>query len=283
MADQLADVLNQDGPEQVNAEESTEAKAQDAGAEEPQANANEGDESQEHQRKRLGGWQRKIVKLEDERDYWRELALSKQESKKEETKTAQSDDKAPVRPKMEDFQTLEAYEQAVEEYQDKKLEYKLEQRLKSVQAETEKKTEQQKLIEKFNAQCDSVRKQHADFDEVAFNEEIPLTDHMRDAIVTSEHGAEIAYFLGSNPEEAERIADMHPISAIRAIGKIEAAIASEKSGASEPESKPAPKPKAPKPPTPVKKPSPTAPVDLNDPNLPMEVWLKERNKQVYGK
>jgi hypothetical protein len=60
---QTADVLNQDGPEletKVNAEESP-AVAEKAGEVDPQAIADQG-ENEEQKSKRLGGWQRKILK-----------------------------------------------------------------------------------------------------------------------------------------------------------------------------------------------------------------------------
>src|SRR5689334_14201815 len=60
--------------EQVNAEVQTAAEPKPAGEEKPTGDAKSGEQEQE--RKRLGGWQRKIAKQEAEIEYWRTQALS---------------------------------------------------------------------------------------------------------------------------------------------------------------------------------------------------------------
>lgn len=96
MADeQTADVLEQDGPTQENAEESEAAKTEKVGEQEPQATQEQGDDEGH---KRLGGWQRKIVKLEREVEVWREQALKSQPAKTESAELT-----APEPPDLETF------------------------------------------------------------------------------------------------------------------------------------------------------------------------------------
>jgi hypothetical protein len=50
---------------------------------------------------------------------------------------------------------------------------------------------------------------------------------MAETIQSSEIGPELAYYLGSNPKDAERIARMTPLGQAKEIGKIEAKLAAE--------------------------------------------------------
>jgi hypothetical protein len=60
-----------------------------------------------------------------------------------------------------------------------------------------------------------------DFEQVAHNPNLPVTPIMADAIRESPRGAELAYFLGKNPEEAARIAALSPVSQATAIARLE--------------------------------------------------------------
>lgn len=119
MTDEVANVLTQDGPE-VEEIESTEPETTDAepkaGEEtEPGEVAKQGEEA-EH--KRLGGFKRKVLKAQQEAEFWREEAL-RNRSKGDE-KSAEPDPDRPKRPKLADFQgTVEDYEKALEEYEGK--------------------------------------------------------------------------------------------------------------------------------------------------------------------
>ena len=60
-----------------------------------------------------------------------------------------------------------------------------------------------------------------DFETVAYNPNLPITNEMAEAIQTSDVGPDVAYYLGSNPKEAARISRLSPIQQAREIGKIE--------------------------------------------------------------
>ena len=51
---------------------------------------------------------------------------------------------------------------------------------------------------------------------------------MTDLILTSDVGADVAYHLGQNRALAAQIAEMNPVEAARAIGRIEASIVAPK-------------------------------------------------------
>ncbi len=109
-----------------------------------------------------------------------------------------------------------------------------------------------------------------------------MSDAMRDAIVTSELGALVAYELGKNPDEAERIARLNPIAAIREIGKIESRIAGTKPADEVEDKEPPPATtRAPRPPSPVRKTTSvnTEPDDKDD----WKTWERKRLAQLARK
>ncbi len=65
------------------------------------------------------------------------------------------------------------------------------------------------------------RQRVPDFDAVAHNPNLAVTPIMADAIRESNRGAEIAYYLGKNPDEAVQIAALPPVSQATAIARLE--------------------------------------------------------------
>jgi hypothetical protein len=80
-------------------------------------------------------------------------------------------------------------------------------------------------LDEYREREDGIRDKYEDFDQVAYNPRLPITDAMAQTIQTSEIGPEIAYFLGSNPKEADRISRLTPFVQAKEIGKIEAKLA----------------------------------------------------------
>lgn len=66
------------------------------------------------------------------------------------------------------------------------------------------------------------RARYADFDKVVGDNSLPITADMVQAIISSDLGADLAYYLGTHREEAARIANLEPLEAGRALGAIEA-------------------------------------------------------------
>ena len=61
----------------------------------------------------------------------------------------------------------------------------------------------------------------ADFEEVVGESDAPITQAMSQAIVESDLGADIAYYLAQHPDEAKAIAQLSPIRQVAAIGRLE--------------------------------------------------------------
>lgn len=76
--------------------------------------------------------------------------------------------------------------------------------------------------EAWNTQIEDARTRYTDFDAVVSNPKLPITNEMAEVIKDSDNGADVAYWLGKNPAEAQRIAQLPPIAAARELGRIEA-------------------------------------------------------------
>ena len=87
--------------------------------------------------------------------------------------------------------------------------------------------QQQELLGNYHDKEEDARSKYEDFEQVAYNPKLPITDVMAQTIQASDNGPDIAYYLGTNPKEADRIARLQPFLQAKEIGKLEAKIASE--------------------------------------------------------
>ena len=81
---------------------------------------------------------------------------------------------------------------------------------------------QSELLESYHDREEEARNKYDDFEQVAYNPKLPITDVMAQTIQSSEIGPDMAYYLGTNPKEAERISRLSPFMQAKEIGKIEA-------------------------------------------------------------
>ena len=132
-------------------------------------------------------------------------------------------------PKFEDFTSIEDYQRAVYEHvrsQDAEIQR---QQAQYYQAEQQKQHEfaRQQALEAAIQGAESI---YPDFREKVSNPALPPLQTVNpaafQAIMASEQGAHIAYYLANNAAEAIRIAKLPPIDAVRELGKLEAKIAS---------------------------------------------------------
>lgn len=193
------------GEEAVNTEASATPESGDTPADKPKKGGVQ---------KRIGELVREREDARREKDYWREQAM-KGQPKSEPTKTEE-------KPKVDQFQSYEDYLEAL-------ADYKAEQKF----TEREKKREQESQQERAKREFDEVRstfaerveqaaEKYEDFEEVAFSENVPISEAMSMAIMSSELGPDLLYHLGQNPKESARIARLPPIAAVRELGKLEA-------------------------------------------------------------
>lgn len=132
--------------------------------------------------------------------------------------SAPKDDEMPTLGKYNNF---DEYVAAKAEYISKKtIESTLTEREKRQAAEREA-TERTKTVESWNKRVEKATAEMPDFEEVITSSEVPMTGPMQQAIMESEAGPKLAYYLANHPNEASDIARMTPIGAIRTLGRIE--------------------------------------------------------------
>ena len=113
------------------------------------------------------------------------------------------------------FNTYEDYAEALAE-----------RKAEELLARRETDRQQKALLENYHDREETARDRYDDFDQVAYNPNLPVTEIMAQSIQASDIGPDVLYWLGSNPKEAERIARLSPILQAKEIGKLEAGMAS---------------------------------------------------------
>lgn len=122
---------------------------------------------------------------------------------------------APAEPVSQDkFESVEAYAEALAA---QKAEQLLQQR--------ELERQQAAVVESYHEKEEQAREKYDDFEQVAYNPSLKISTVMAQTIQASEIGPDIAYYLGSNPKEADRISRLSPFLQAKEIGKIEAKVA----------------------------------------------------------
>jgi hypothetical protein len=132
---------------------------------------------------------------------------------------------APKAPKYEDYDSEEAYIDAL-------TDYKVQARLQQAETERERRErerqerqEQQKTQKALQTKLAEGAQKYDDFEDVVYDDSVPINQHMVEALADSDYAADIAYHLGSNPKEAQRIAQMTATKAAREIGRLESRFA----------------------------------------------------------
>jgi hypothetical protein len=100
------------------------------------------------------------------------------------------------------------------------------QKAEELIAKREAAKQQSQVLESYHDLEEEARTKYDDFEQVAYNPKLPVTNVMAETIQSSEIGPELAYYLGSNPKEADRISRMTPLGQAKEIGKIEAKLVS---------------------------------------------------------
>lgn len=159
----------------------------------------------------------------------------------------------PKRPAVMEFATWEDYETALDKYQESLADWKVQQsraeERKAAEAQRKQAIETEERAA-WGKQLNAAKKEYEDFDEVAHDPDLPITDSMFYVIRNSDNGAKLLYHLGQHPELAASLSAMAPAKAALALGKLEASLFPDE--ASTGNAKPAAAvTKAPRPPKPI--------------------------------
>lgn len=135
-----------------------------------------------------------------------------QQAKLAETQARQSVPKEL--PSVDQFETPEAYADALAY---SKAEELLNQR--------ERQKQQAEIRNAYADREEQARDKYDDFEQVAYNPSLRITDVMAETIQASDIGPDVAYYLGANPKEAARISVLSPYLQAKEIGRLEAKLA----------------------------------------------------------
>jgi len=136
----------------------------------------------------------------------------------------------------------------------------------------------QRKDETFKSRVESFKKAAPDFEDLVLrNRSLPITADMAAIIQDSEDGPAVAYYLGKNPDAAAAIAQLPPRDAARELGKLEARIAFERE---QRKTAPSPRPVSSAPPPPAKLDAIEPEINKSPDEMPMDEWLKWREKQL---
>lgn len=125
------------------------------------------------------------------------------------------------KPKLEQFDDYDSYVEALAGY---KAQESI-QAMAAQQSRAQQEALEAQRAQSFRQKADAFAVEHPDFQDVVFNNPyLPITGEMKTVIESSDRGAEVAYHLGQNPQEAARIAQMHPMMQAAELGKIEATL-----------------------------------------------------------
>lgn len=184
--------------------------------------------------------------------------------------------KEAVRPTLEQYGYDEAaHAKAMEEYQELRIAQKAEEAALKLLEKREAEAKARKRDETFSEQFSKLSVEQQDVANRAF-----VSDLGRDLIKESPVGAQIAHYLGENPELAQSIAQLPDTQQAREIGKLEARF-EQKSEAPPP---PAPKvSSAPPPAARLVSTDASVSIKATDPDsdkLSDAEWAKAREKQL---
>jgi hypothetical protein len=259
-------MLEQEQAQEVAEQPTEEVKAEETTPEVPQQEAPTEDKSDEKERDEKGrfkGVQSRIDELtrarrEAERQaaYWREMAETK----------AQTQAEPEPKPTQDKFSTYDEYVEALTDWKASQAAEKVKRELAQTQAETANRQAQTAVTETWQQRQSEARKAIPDYDEVlGAAAEVYVAKHVEAALLDSARGPELAYHFAKNPQEVQRINGLSPIQAAMEIGRLEASLV-----------KPQRISKAPEP---VKPLASGKAGSANPVEMPMEDYMKWRQKQ----
>ena len=120
-------------------------------------------------------------------------------------------------PKIEDYDNFVTFNKDLAKWQ-----YKQEREAEKLAEKQEREaTERKKTVDSWSKRLETSTAEMPDLHDVLATSGVPVTSIMQQAIMESENGPKLAYHLATNPADAERIAGMTPIGAVRALTLIE--------------------------------------------------------------
>lgn len=217
--------------EQVQTEDTQEGEQPEP---QPEAEAPEGGEQAEdsdkdgpksrHQR-RKEAMERLRTENEEKAQRLREL-----EQQLQQFEAMSSDTKMP---QMDDFASYEEYQAALSAHHamrmmDDRQKAQLTKDMEARRAEVQRieQERQREIAQGWQSQVAEAKARYQDFEQVAFT--APISNEVAQMVAGMDAGADVAYQLGLNPAEAQRISRLSPVEAAMELGRLEARLSAPK-------------------------------------------------------
>ncbi len=133
--------------------------------------------------------------------------------------------------------------------------------------------EAQALNSSWQERVTAITAKYPDFEDVVGGSETPMTPAMGRAILESDVGPELVYWLAQNPAEAAKIAQLSPLRTVAALGRIEERLTAA----------PPPAPKVSKAPPPIEPVGSRAAVTKDPDAMSTDEWMAWRKKQLSSR
>ena len=133
---------------------------------------------------------------------------------------------ADTPPKEEDFEDHDEFIVALSTHTAKQAIRQEEAERRETEVQTQRETVAADKAERFKASIAEAQGKFKDYDEVALSDKVAVSEHMMSALVESDKGPELLYWLGSNLDEAKRLSQLDLPNAARELGRIEARLES---------------------------------------------------------
>lgn len=131
-------------------------------------------------------------------------------------------------PKQEDFASFEEYVRADAQHTAREA---ARQEMQGLTRQVEQATQQvqtQQLDADWNRRESKASEKHDDYFEVVRDEDLQVTQNMANAIKEMDDGTDVAYHLGTHPDESSRIAQLSPVAQVIELGRIAARLSRSK-------------------------------------------------------
>jgi len=202
---------------------------------------------------------------ERDADYWRQQAQQKEPEK-------------PVEAFVEPLKTLQDFDYDEAKYQShlfSKAQEGAVTEAKRVLKEEQSFEASSRKISSFRGREAEFSKDVDDYHDVVTDPRLNINQTMADVATDMENGPEVLYYLGKNPDIADEISRLPPLSAARELGRIEAKVLNKESGKTVSEApKPTPKIAA------VEASTKLNPSKGESDKMTDSDWMKRRTKQV---
>jgi hypothetical protein len=162
----------------------------------------------------------------EQRAYDRKLAEEREQRiRLEERLNAAAPPKAEVKdgkPQLKDFDDFEKYSEALADYKTNQLKEELLKDQDQRRTKAQQEADGRKLAEGWGKKVLAALKDLPDYQDVVSNAQIPLRGDIKDFIMESDQGPQLAYYLAQHLDEAQQLAELTPAGAARKLTLIEA-------------------------------------------------------------